>query len=206
MNLELSFVKSRSIYGNSFNLISRDRFIVDANDADISKCITDFIKSNTDLLRNAGADDLMIQKIHSSESLTFSEIMDLKYYMASNLQLDLLMWGLSDADSNEIEIPKGAIEYCIVQGTWSLGSMINLCTKKILSESQSNVSDLFEFIMTTFEPFESPLFEGIKNPLKPQIELMKDIERKGGTVPSSMVTYVNSILEYLKLNLVILSN
>lgn len=204
MNLELNLVKSPSIYAKAFSILARKRVLV-GNDTEAMSAIEAFIAENIDIFDAAMTNKAMVSQLQNLKDLTIDTLYSLKFMMAAN-GIDLIFFAVSDAESDSDGIPDGIIEYNVIDNLNSSSNFIKFGTKLPVSENGGNLSDVYERIVNMFGFFEGDLFVGYTDPLKTQLEILKQTEKALGVTPPAITSYLNSVLEYLEKDLIVIMN
>lgn len=202
MKIELNLVRSQEIYGNIFSLVVRDRVEVE-NSEGVSRAIAKFISSNLEILDAALTDKGLVTRLGSLEFITTPDFMCLKYLLASS-GLDILVWGVSDVEVNQTEIPFNTFEYNLVDDMFKVVDWVSLTNKVTYSIDSVNITELYTTLTNGLGLFENDLFVDFGNPIKSDLEQMKRYEGVSGTVPNSIIGHFSNVLRYLGKNLVVL--
>jgi hypothetical protein len=195
MNLELNLVKTQSIHARVSSLIARKRVKAE-NTTEAMEAITAFIADNMITINAAITDRALTSQLSDLKSLTVDELYSLKYILASNGGIDLIIVNVADLEVNEFEIPKDIIEYNVIDNLRAPLNFIKWSTKVPLS-NKGNLTELYKTIIEMYGLFEGNLFTGSQNPLEYQLGVLQQTEMALGITPSAITTYLNGVLEYL---------
>lgn len=195
MNLELNLVKTQSIYSKVGSLLDRRRVLV-GNDSEAMAAISSFIADNTETFDAALSNKALVSQLQDLKNLTIDELYSLKYVFASS-GIDLIIMAVSDIEVNENMIPEGIIEYNVIDNLNNVSNFIKFATKIPVSSEGGVLTEMYSKVVEIHGLFEGDLFQGFQNPLEAQIGILRQTEQALGVTPSSITTYLNSVLEYL---------
>jgi hypothetical protein len=174
----------------------RSRYEV-SNDGEVLAAVTKFIADNISSFQAALTDSRLIANLQNLNGLTINELFGLKYMFALK-GIDLWIYYVSENAINEVDVDPGMFEYNVLDYTAITGSFVPMCTKFVQSSSENSIVKLYSDIADAYGLFEGRLFTSMNNPLKKMIEEMRHDETALGVVATMKTTYVNSILDYLK--------
>lgn len=208
MNLELNLVKntggsSTGIYSNVFTQLARSRVVITDENLATNE-ILKFMQDNLITLDAALSDKLLITKLQTLSSITISELLGIKLYLAMH-GLDILFWEVSDIEINQSEIPEGFYEFNIIDKA-DTTRFISMCTKLNSDEVSGKRSEVYSKIMDAYGFFDGELFEGSSNPVNLQLTQLKTNEQVLGEPPTSITSWLNSVFEYLEKYLIVITN
>lgn len=204
MNLELNLVKSQSIYAKAFSILARKRVLV-GNDTEAMAAIEAFIAENIDIFDAAMTNKAMVSQLQNLKDLTIDTLYSLKFMMAAS-GIDLIFFSVSDAESDGDGISDGIVEYNVIDNLNASSNFIKFATKLPVSENGGNLAEVYKRIIDMFGFFEGDLFTGYTDPLKTQLEILSQTEKALGVTPSAITSYLNSVLEYLGKDLIVIMN
>lgn len=196
MQLELNLVKIASVESKVAKLLVRKRVNVEGDTQALEE-ITKFIKENNSTFVAVLSDQVFVNKLNDLSSLTIDQFTCLRWMLATK-GVDIWYQYVSDAEVNKTDVPTGVFEYNIVDSTNITGQFIPFTSKITVQKDENNFTNLYSSILSLYGLFEGSIFEGIRNPLESIIKSMKDDENVLGTVPTSKTTYCNSVFEFLK--------
>lgn len=205
MNLEVNLVKVASVDSKLSKLLSRNRYLVE-NDTQALESIIKFIADNASTFNAALTDQRLVAQLQNLSALTISEL-DCLRYILSVKGIDLWYYYVSDIEVNPTDIPTGIFEYNVVdRNNMSGSSFIPFASKITQTQGENKLTSLYEKIIDMYGLFNGSLFDGMNNPLKTMIDSMKSDEQILGTVPTTKSTYCNSIFEFLKKDIRVITN
>jgi hypothetical protein len=196
MKLEVTLVKTKTIDSKMAKFLARSRYDV-TDDASALTAIGKFIADNISTFQAALTDQRLLSQLQNLSGLTINQLQCLKYILASK-GIDIWFYYVTDGAVNEADIDAGMFEYNVLDFCTINGSFIPFCTKFIQSSTDNSMVKLYTDIVDGYGLFEGSLFAGMVNPIKNMIDAMKTDEQALGVVSSMKTTYVNSILEYLR--------
>lgn len=203
MKVELNLIKNQGIFIPVYTLISRERFNVD--DDNIMTTICQFIRDNASVFDAALSDKELVTKLTTIESISVSELMSLKYCLAS-AGMDLLVNQVAEEEVNPDSIPEGIAEYNIIDDLDVEQGFVKFSTKVTTDQDTSSMSDVYGKIIEIFDYFSTPLTASCENPLKENMDTLLVTEKSIGRAPESVTTYINSVLEYLGKRIILIQN
>lgn len=203
MLLELNLVKNRDIFTPMFTSIARGRKAVTTGDEALA-AMCKFISANIATFDAALADKALVTKLQGLSSMTVNEFYSLKYVLA-NAGIDLLMYFVADEEVNGDEIPQGMMEYNVVDYNDVQFGFIPVASKINASTESMNMSQVYQRIIDMFGFFQTELTSDYINPLKTNLDLLKRTEEAMGVSPTNITSYINSVLEYLNKELVLIT-
>lgn len=212
MKLELTLVKSQSIFSNIFKFISRKRYDIQ-NDSDTMKSVLNFIAENNDIISNAastkGLSDVT-KLLETTDSLSFDDFMCLKFLLNSRCGIDILCWCVSDIEVDENEVGDGTLEYNVVDQTYGTTMNTRLSTKFTVPSDNFDISNIYVKISKMYGLFESPIFQTVQSPLNSDIDVLKAIGKFGTTTGDTFLNntmmHLGSTLGYLGKDLIVILN
>jgi hypothetical protein len=205
MNLEISLVKVKSIDAKMSRLASRTRVKVD-NDTEALDQIAKFIADNISALSTVVSNKVFLNKLTNLTALTITELDCIRYYLSTSSGLDIWYYYVSDTESNGSDLPDGIFEYHIVDRNNMNGLFIPFVTKINQAHSENRLSNLYDQIIDMYGLFKSTLFDGVANPLMNIVTSIKSDENIVGTTSTTNTTYCNSIFEFLKKEIRVITN
>lgn len=204
MNLEVNLIKVPSVAGKMGTFLGRNRYSCN-NDTEALDAINKFISENMDTI-TAVIIDPKLNGILTEGNLTINDLMCIKYLLSLK-GLDLWYWYVSDSETNATGIEPDTFEYNVVDElNLYNSSFIPFCTKVNQLISDMKISAVYSKIIDIYGLFQGTKFNGIHNPLKNTIDSMKGSETALGTVPGTLTTYTNSVLEYLGKNIKVITD
>lgn len=201
--MELNLVKNQGIYSQVFSLLARKRVLAE-NDTDVLTEVCNFIRENLDIFDAALTNKALIGKLENIEMLTIDEFHCLKYVIA-NSGIDILLFGVSDVEVGADGIPEGNNEYNVIDNNLCLTSFVKFCTKVLADSKTSNFGKVYSTIADMYGFFEGELFTGFRNPISTQLQVINEAEKLLGVAPTSSTQYLNSILDYLGKNVIVIT-
>lgn len=195
MNLELNLVKVDNIYAQASKILARSRSLV-GNDTEAMAQIIKFINDNIDYINSAITDKSLVNQLTNLKSLSIDELQSLKYILAES-GLDIQYWTVADIEDNEKGIPDKMIEYNIIDLTNYSSNFIPFCTKITVNADTYTISSVYAKIVEIYNLFKGNLFTDRINPITSDIKVIEDQENVLGSVPITVTTHINSILEFL---------
>jgi len=203
MNLELNLVKNQGVYSQVFSLLARKRVPAET-DTEVLTEVCNFIRENLDIFDAAVTNKALISQLEKIDMMTIDEFSCFKFVIA-NSGIDLLIFGVSDVEVDSDGVPAGKIEYNVIDNNQCLTSFVKFCTKVLADDKTSDFGDVYKNIIDMYGFFSGELFTGFRNPLSTQLQVINESERLLGVAPASSTQYVNSILEYLGKNVIVIT-
>lgn len=204
MLIEFNLVKNRDIFTPVYEVIARERKEAENGEMALAH-MCEFISSNVASFDAALADKSLVTKLQGIQSLTISDFYSLKFILA-NSGVDLLMYAVSDREVNDQEIPADFLEYNSVDYNDVFDGFIPRASKMNASSESMNMSQVYERVINAYGYFDGSITEGYLNPLKTNLDLLKQTEVALGVSPTNITSYINSVLEYLNIRLVLMTN
>lgn len=195
MNLEVNLVKTSSIDSKMSKFLARTRYEV-TGDTEVLDAIEKFIHDNVSTFTAALTDQSLVAKLENPLNLTISTFNCLRYVLAEK-GLDIWIWYVKNGEVDENEVTPDCFEYNVVDYDQCIG-FVPFCVRFIQDKQSFNVVKLYGDIQSAFGLFEGSLFTDMRNPLLVNIDAMKIEQDAVGKVSSLKTTYVNSILDFLK--------
>lgn len=203
MQLELTLVKSKAIYSNYFNFLSRKRYKIN-DDSDLMKCIIQFIGENIDIIESACPNKDFVQKLTTIDSIANEDLKAIRWCLSSSCGLDLLYWAVSDTETNEDQLAANTIEYNVVDMEYGVTGITRYCTKILSPADEIRHSEIYQRIDESFNLFNNPLFLGFKDPIMRDVESMKGVAELLGAPNQATVSHCISILDYMNYKLFVI--
>lgn len=204
MYIELNLVRNQNIFSPVFNLITRKRVVVEDNTG-VMEEICKFLNENVVTFDAALADKELVSKLQRISEMGISDFYSLKFILA-NSGLDILVHKVAEMAPNEEVVPDGMLEYNVIDDFDPTGSFIKSASKIVVSDESSDLYEVYKRIIEGYDFFTSDLCSGYQNPLTTNLDLIKQTEQAIGVAPSSITTYINSVLEYLGKSLIVIQN
>jgi hypothetical protein len=187
-----------------FNLISRKRVIAEDNTG-VMEEICKFLNESVVTFDAALADKELVSKLQSVSEMGISDFYSLKFLLA-NSGLDILVYKVAELEPNAEEVPAGMLEYNVIDDLEVTGSFVKSASKIVVSDEASDLYEVYKRIIEAYDFFSGDLCSSYSNPLTTNLDLIKQTEQAIGVAPSSITTYINSVLEYLGKNLIVIQN
>lgn len=205
MNLECNLVKVNSLGSKLSKLIARNRYQV-TNDTEALDSIAKFIADNASTFNAALSDQKLVTALSNLSNITINDLDCLRYYLSTR-GLDIWYYYVSDVEVNSNDIPEGLFEYNIIDNSNMMSTtFIPFCTKLSQSQSENKLTVLYDKINDMYGFYNSPMFTGMISPIKKAIDSMKQSEELLGIVPTTTTSYVNSIFEFLRKDIRVITN
>lgn len=195
MKIELNLVKTQTTGAKIGKLLSRRRYEVE-NESGCMDAIVSFIKEIHPNLSIILTDKALLNKLEALKALTVSEL-DCLRYVLSTRGIDIWYGMVADVEQNGAEVPAGVVEYNVYDGGVMTG-FVPFCTKFPTQQDSNKLTALYDKILDSYGLFRGDLFSGIANPIKSMVDSMRGDEELLGVASTTKTTYINSILEYLK--------
>jgi hypothetical protein len=205
MILEINLVKVPSMGSMRGSLLERQRYSSVDTDAEMLSSTVRFIKDNLSVLMPAITDSNFIEKLRNLRNLTIQELFELRYVLSSRFGIDLWIQFVADLEVNSQEVPDDSIEFNIVDHTNLIG-VTPFATKKVQLEKNVSLTDIYSSINTMYGLFSEPLFNGMRNPIEGVVASAKKDEELVGRIPVNRTAYLNSVIELLGKQLMVISN
>lgn len=205
MILEINLVKVDSMGSMRGKLLERKRYPSVDTDGDMLNSTVRFIKDNLDVFMPAVTDSNLIEKLRNLRTMTIQELYELRYVLSSKFGIDLWIQFVADLEVNSQEVPDNAIEFNIVDHTNLIG-VTPFATKKVQMENRVSLTDIYTAINDMYGLFSEPLFNGMINPIKGIVASAKKDEELVGRIPVNRTAYLNSLIELLGKQLMVISN
>lgn len=204
MNLEVNLVKVDTIDSKLSKLLARNRFLVE-NDTQALDSIVKFIADNASTFNAALTDQRLVAQLQNLSSLTITDLDCLRYILSSK-GIDIWYFYVSDVEVDQTDIPTGIFEYNVVDTSNMMSAFIPFSTKITQAQTENKLTTLYDKIIDMYGLFSGKLFSGINNPIKVMVDSMKGDEEILGTVPTTKSTYCNSIFDFLKKDIKVITN
>lgn len=204
MNLEVNLVKVDTIDSKLSKLLARNRFLVE-NDTQALDSIVKFIADNASTFNAALTDQRLVAQLQDLSSLTITDLDCLRYILSSK-GIDIWYFYVSDVEVDQTDIPTGIFEYNVVDTSNMMSAFIPFSTKITQAQTENKLTTLYDKIIDMYGLFSGKLFSGINNPIKVMVDSMKGDEEILGTVPTTKSTYCNSIFDFLKKDIKVITN
>lgn len=204
MNLEINLVKVASVDAKMSKLLARNRVLVQS-DTEALDSIAKFIADNASTFTAVITDQRLVAQLQDLSKLTIVDL-DCLRYVLSTKGLDLWYFYVADVESNPSDIPEGLIEYNILDSSNMMSAFIPFGTKVSKSQQDNKLTDLYTKVMEMYGLFNGGIFNGMRNPIKATVESMKSSEELLGMVPTMQTTYLNSIFDFLKKDIRVITN
>lgn len=198
MLLEINLVKTATIDSKVAKYIARQRYEV-ASDTEVLDYISKFIGENISTFTAALTDQRFVSALSSLNNLTIEKFNCLRYVIASK-GLDVWVWYVKEGEANASEVSDNVFEYNVLD-RFSTNSFVPMCFRVLQSSSENSLSKLYTEINNAYDLFGGSLFAGQVNPIMNMVKAMKVDEDAMGTVGQGKTTYVNSILEFIGLDI-----
>lgn len=204
MNLEVNLVKTASIDSKLSRLLVRNRYRVE-NDTEALDSIVKFIADNISTFTASLTDQRFVTQLENLKNITITDLDCLRYVLATK-GLDLWYHYVADVEANPDEVPAGSFEYNVLDRSNMTSSFIPFCTKVTQIQESSRLTDLYSKLVDIYGLFSGKIFAGMKNPVQSIVDSMKGDEDVLGSVPTSKSTYANSIFDFLKKDIRVITN
>lgn len=204
MLLELNLVKNQGVYSQVFTSLARKRVLVE-NDTDALSEVCKFIRENLDTFDAALTNKALISQLETIEMMTIDDFSCFRF-MIANAGLDILIFGVSDVETNEEGVPEGYTEYNVIDNNQCLSSFIKFCTKVVADNDTPSFGKLYSTVVGMYGFFQGELFTGFRNPLTTQLQVITESEEKLGVAPSASTQYLNSVLQYLGKDIIVITD
>lgn len=204
MQLELTLVKNHSIQSNYFNFLSRKRYKIN-DDSDLMKCVIQFIGENLDIIESACPNKDFINRLATIQSLNNEDLKCVKYVLASACGLDLLVWAVSDTETNPDQLAPNTIEYNVVDMDYGFTGITRLNTKIVSAADEIRYSEIYQRIDEAYNLFNNELFQGFQDPIMRDVDAMKGVTELLGAPNETQVVHCLSVLDYLNLKMYVIA-
>lgn len=205
MTIEINLVGNYGqVFTNYFELRSRKRVQVE-NDSEIMKAIAEFIVENISDIDAAISDRGLSSRLSNLAELSINDYLSLKFLLAQS-GLDILTNIVGEQEVNSEGIDKGILEYNIIDTNYPEESFLHRATKVVTTQESSHISDVYSKIQEVYEFFDTPIFDGYENPMKKQIDLVKETETLIGKSPEGSTMFINSVLDYMGKRIILIIN
>lgn len=203
MTIELNLVFSQGIYASVFSLLARQRTKIESTE-DTMAAVLKFLNDNSEVLRDTLSDEDLINRIISTEFLTISEFMSLKYLLASS-GVDVLVYEVADLEVDPESIPEDQTEYMIINDL-DITNGVKLASKFVVPSKEIDLYSVYAKAIEVGNFFTTELTKGYKNPLLNALSTLKQSEQLLGNSPVGITTAIESMLKYLGISIVAITN
>jgi len=205
MVIEINLVGNQNqVYTNLFEFRARKRAQV-ADDAEAMGAIAAFLAENIAIIDAAIADKGLVSRLQGLQTLSINDYYSLKFLLAQS-GLDILTFIVAEQEVNSDNLDRGILEYNVIDTNYPDNSFLHRATKITAESDSSHMSEVYAKIQEIYNFFESDLFEGYKNPMANQIDLIKETETLIGKAPEGSTLFVNSVLEYMGKQIILIVN
>lgn len=204
MYIELNLVSNQSIFSPVYTLIARERKLVN-DDSEVITAICEFISDNITSFDAALSDKELVSRLQNLDQISIVDFYSIKFMLA-NSGLDILVNSVAELEVNADQIPEGMLEYNVVDNIATNQSFVKPSSKIVLDADSSDLHQVYSEIVSGFGFFQTPILSGYRNPLTANLDLLKQTEVAIGVAPTSITTYINSVLEYLGKSIILIQN
>lgn len=193
--------KTDSYISTVFTFLKRERFKIN-DESDFMKSVIMFLANNKDSIESAVGDTEFMGKVLNLQSLSVSDFRSLRMFLA-NHGLELSYWSVADDETNPRGLASGTVEYNVIDEMAAYNGVSRYASKVTMSIDNIDLPYLYGKILTSFELFNSELFDSMKvNPVEECIKAIENSQSFVGRVNSVVTQEVGNIFDYLGLRYV----